>query len=161
MRLAAKGCRMGIFDWLFGKGKQPPASRRGRRYEFVTGNVEFAIRLNRGEPFHALVQEIKSKWTPGNEHLWDDYDVESLIDSDEKKNQVVNQLLYSRITIYRALREKGMDIKGKDPFEYIEQAEEQITCLKVLFPALFPKGSLSVPVWPGAQLLDSEDAEPT
>jgi hypothetical protein len=151
---------MGFFDWLFGKQNRPQAPRTGRKYEFVTGNVEFAIRLNRGEPFPALVNEIKSKWTPGNEHLWDEYDVESLIDSDEKTSQTVNQLLYSRITIYRALREKGMDIKGQDPFEYIEQAEEQITRLKMLFPALFPKGSLSIPVWPGAKLFNGEDAEP-
>jgi hypothetical protein len=51
---------MRIFDWLFGKQKQPQAPRPGRKYEFVTGNVEFAIRFNRGEPFPALVEEWSS-----------------------------------------------------------------------------------------------------
>jgi hypothetical protein len=33
------------------------------------------------------MEEIRNKWTPGNECLWDEYDIESLIDSDEKKSQ--------------------------------------------------------------------------
>jgi hypothetical protein len=102
-----------------------------------------------------------STWTPGNEYLWDEYDVEPLIDSDEKRTESANQVLYSRITIYRALREKGIDIKGRDAFEYIEQAEEQVSRLKVLLPALFPKGCLSVPEWPGAHLFDSEHSTST
>jgi hypothetical protein len=85
--------------------------------------------------------------------------VDSLIDSEEKKSFVVNQLLYSRITIYRALRDKGVDLKGEDPFQHLGQAADQLPRLAALFPALFPNGSLAVPMWPGAALFDGKDGE--
>ncbi len=63
---------MGLLGWLFVKRSRPVAASRGRRYEFPTGNVELAIRVNRGEPLDAVGDEIMAMWTPGNEHLWDE-----------------------------------------------------------------------------------------
>ena len=67
----------------------------GKRYEYPTGNIEMATRVNRGEPLPAVLEDLKRKWTPGYEYLWDEYDAESLIDSDEKRQFMVNQLLYA------------------------------------------------------------------
>jgi hypothetical protein len=69
---------------------------------------------------------------------------------------VVNQLLYFRITIYRALREKRMNVKWEDPFQHLGQVAEQLTRLTALFPALFPNGSLAVSAWLGAALFDGK-----
>jgi hypothetical protein len=135
---------MGIFDRLFGRRNQTGASSSGRKYEYPTGNIEFGIRVNRGEPLAAVMEDIKPKWTPGNEHLWHDYDVESLIDTAEKQQYTVNQLLYSRITVYRALRAAGKDVRGSDPFEYVDQVPEVFGRLKGLFPdALNGTGGVS------------------
>jgi hypothetical protein len=124
---------VGIFDWLFGRRKQPRAPSTGRRYEYLTGNVEEAIRINRGEP-PEVGEEIFLKWTPGNEYLWDEYDADSLIDSDEKRQVIVNQLLYSRVSLYRALRAAGRDVRGRDPFEFKEQVPEVFAQLRQRFP---------------------------
>src|SRR5262245_5237875 len=86
---------MWVFDWLFGRRKRPRDPSTGRRYEYLTGNVEEAIRVNRGEPFQEVGEDIQSRWTPGNEYLWDEYDAESLIDSDEKR-QVPSTACYMR-----------------------------------------------------------------
>src|SRR5262245_13918072 len=71
---------MGLFRWLFGK-PTPPGRKR---YEYPTGNAELAIRVERGEFVMAVIADIQPRWTPGNEHLWDEYDPESLIDTPEK-----------------------------------------------------------------------------
>lgn len=86
------------------------------------------------EPVDSIVQEVnehgdisnvsdiftktKNRWTPGNEYLWDDFDIETLVDTQEKQSMIVNVLLHSRITKYRMLRKKGIDIRGTDPFAY-------------------------------------------
>lgn len=106
----------------------------GKRYDYPTGNIELAIRVNEGESLPDVLQDIQTKWTPGNEHLWDDYDLESLIDTPEKRGYLVNQLLYSRITVYRALRDKGNDIRGSDPFDHVEQVPDLFSKLKAQFP---------------------------
>jgi hypothetical protein len=103
-------------------------------YEYPTGNIELAIRANEGESLPDVLQDIHTKWTPGNEHLWDDYDLDSLIDTPEKRGYFVNQLLYSRITVYRALRDEGNDIRGSDPFEHVEQVPELFSKRKAQFP---------------------------
>src|SRR5215510_1922648 len=100
---------MGLFAWLFRKAAPaaplPAAPPPGtRRYDHPTGNIELAIRVSRGEPLAKVLEEIGAKWKPGNEHLWDEYDIESLIDTAEKQSHVVNRLLYGRVSIYRALR---------------------------------------------------------
>jgi hypothetical protein len=128
---------MGLFDWLFGRRKPPEVSLARKRYEYPTGNSEFAIRVNRGEPLPAVMEDIKPKWTPGNEYLWDEYDAESLIDTEEKRQYTVNQLLYSRLAVYRALRAVGKDIRGSDPFEYLGEVPEVCERLKGLFPDAF------------------------
>ena len=128
---------MGLLDWLFGKRTRPDAASTGRQYEYLTGNVELAIRVNRGEPLDAVGDEIMAMWTPGNEHLWDEYDVESLVDSLDKRRVVVNQLIYARISIYRALRSKGRDIRGRDPLEHIGDCDGEFERLSALFPSLF------------------------
>jgi hypothetical protein len=125
---------MGLFDWLFGRRKQPGGSSAGKRYEYPTGNIELAIRVNRGEPLPAVMEDLKPKWTPGNEHLWDEYDVESLIDTGAKRQYTVNRLLYARLAVYRALRAAAKDIRGSDPFEYVEQVLEVYGRLRGLFP---------------------------
>ena len=107
---------MAVFDWLFGRRKQASTLSFGKRYDYLTGNVELAIRRDRGEPLTVVLDDIGLKWTPGKEYLWDEYDPESLIDSYEKRHMMVNQLLYARVTLYRALRILGRDIRGLDPF---------------------------------------------
>lgn len=133
---------MGIFDWLFGGRNHPGAPATGKRYAYVTGNVEAAIRLNRGEPLPAVMKDIKSMWTPGYEHLWDAYDVESLIDTNEKRQMAVNQLLYARITVYRTLRSRGRDVKGLDPFRYALEVPEVAEGLVAKFPEMLEGGQL-------------------
>jgi hypothetical protein len=105
-----------------------------KRYSFPTGNVETAERINRGEPLHKVINDIKPKWTPGNEHLWDDYDADSLVDDEEKRQYAVNQLLYCRIVLFRALRDIGKDVGGSDPFEYAEEVPAVLSDLKLKLP---------------------------
>lgn len=107
-----------------------------KQYDYPTGNVELAIRLNRGEPLPVVMNDIKTKWMPGNEYLWDDYDLESLINTPEKQHYLVNKLLYSRVTVYRALRECGKDIRGTDPFSHGEEVPDVMAKLKIQFPSL-------------------------
>ena len=71
-----------------------------KEYKYLTGNVELCERVNNDEDFQTVMNEISAKWTPGNEHLWDDYNIESLI-TPNKKNIFVNHLLYARIKKYR------------------------------------------------------------
>jgi len=70
------------------------------------------MRVERGEFLMALIADIKPRWTPGNEHLWDEYDPESLLDTPEKQRYVVNALLFGRLTVYRALRAGGQECGG-------------------------------------------------
>ena len=131
---------MGFFDRIFGRRKPPGVSSAGKRYEYLTANVEFAIRVNAGEPLPAVDEDIKGKWTPGKEYLWDDYDVESLIDSDEKRVIWANQLLYARVTLYRALRSRGRDVTGLDPFRYALEVPEAAQALAEKFPEALDGG---------------------
>src|SRR4051794_27511859 len=108
---------MGLFDWLSRKPARPmPAGQK--HYEYPTGNVELAMRVERGESLLAVIADVKPRWTPGNEHLWDDYDPESLLDTPEKRQHLVNALLFGRLVTYRALRAAGRDVRGQDPFEF-------------------------------------------
>jgi len=128
---------VGLFNRLFERGRKTAATPRVKRYQFPTGNIELAIRVQNGEPLFEVLKEIKQKWTPGNECLWDDYDAESLIDSDEKRYYAVNCLLYARVTIYRALRGKGKDIRGTDPFAYVEESQDS-EFFKLSLPPYLP-----------------------
>jgi hypothetical protein len=129
---------MALFNWLFRKAASASPAPKRRRYEYPTGNIEFAIRVNGGEPLAKVLEEIGAKWMPGNEHLWDEYDIESLIDTEEKRSHVVNRLLYARVSIYRTLRARGNDIRGQDPFGCRGGAPEEVHRLEVRFPELFP-----------------------
>jgi hypothetical protein len=154
---------LGVFDWLFGSRVKAPTRPACKRYEFPTGNIEFAIRVQNGEPLFEVIQDIKPRWTPGNEYLWDECDAESLIDSDEKRSHVVNCLLYGRVIIYRALLKKGKDVRGNDPFAYFKESQEQVQYLQVMFPRLFPgafEGKLP-PVKLNAILLPDTDFPPS
>jgi hypothetical protein len=64
---------MGLFNWLFREATRP-APPGQKRYEYATGNVELAMRVERGEFLMAVIADIKPQWTPGNEYLWDEYD---------------------------------------------------------------------------------------
>ena len=86
-------------------------------YPYSTGNIELFERLNAGENLEDLMKEISEKWKPGNEYLWDEYDIESLIVG-EKSEILVNNLIYNRIKKYRELRDNSIDIKGTDPMTY-------------------------------------------
>jgi hypothetical protein len=131
---------MGLFSWLFRKPTDPaPAGRK--RYEYPTGNVEFGMRVERGEHMMALIEDIKPRWTPGNEYLWDEYDPESLLDTPEKRRYVVNALLFGRITVYRALRAAGWEVRGRDPFEFKDQVPEVMARLRERFPGIFEEGA--------------------
>jgi hypothetical protein len=131
---------MGLFDWLFRK-RIAPAPPGPKRYEYPTGNIELAMRVERGEFIMAVMADIKPKWTPGNEYLWDDYDPESLLDTPEKAWHLVNKLLFGRLTVYRALRAAGRDIRGHDPFEFKDQVPEVMTRLCERFPGVFEEGA--------------------
>tara|TARA_Y100000310_G_C20451692_1_gene701056 strand:- start:429 stop:713 length:285 start_codon:yes stop_codon:yes gene_type:complete len=89
-----------------------------KQYEYLTGNLECMQRIKSGENPTEALNNVGQKWTPGNEYLWDDYDIESLINTPQKKSIFVNSLLYNRIKKYRELLEQGIDIKGKYPFSY-------------------------------------------
>jgi hypothetical protein len=127
---------MGLFDWLFRKSVGPTTSGQ-KRYEYPTGNVEMAIRVERGELLMTVLEEIRDKWTPGNEYLWDEYDPESLLDTEEKRGFMVNVLLFGRLTVYRALRATGRDVRGNDPLEFTKQVREVFAQLQTRFPTIF------------------------
>jgi len=131
---------MGLFSWLFRKPTVPaPAGRK--RYEYPTGNVELATRVERGEFLMAVMADIKPRWTPGNEYLWDEYDPESLLDTLEKRQHLVNALLFGRLAVYRALRAAGREVRGRDPFEFKDQVPEVMARLRERFPGVFEEGA--------------------
>ncbi|WP_435019085.1 hypothetical protein TA3x_001082 [Tundrisphaera sp. TA3] len=105
-----------------------------KRYEYPTGNLEMMIRAKAGEPFEVVMADIAAKWRPGNEHLWDDYDAESLVDTDEKRQYMVNQLIYSRIRVFRELKSRGFDTQGGDPFDHVDRTPELLDQLRDRFP---------------------------
>lgn len=134
---------MGLFEWLFGKSTRPESSGQ-KRYEHPTGNIELATRVERGEHLMAVMADIQPRWTPGNEHLWDEYDPESLLDTPEKAQYMVNVLLFGRLTVYRALRAIGRDVRGHDPFDFADQVPEEIAQLRARFPGVFGEGARAV-----------------
>lgn len=134
---------MGLFDWLFRKPTRPAPSGQ-KRYEYPTGNIELAMRVERGEFLRTVLADIKARWTPGNEYLWDDYDPESLLDTPEKRYYLVNTLLFGRLAVYRALRAAGRDIRGRDPFEFKDQVPEVMARLRERFPGVFEEGARPV-----------------
>lgn len=87
-------------------------------YTYLTGNVEAVERINKGEDMMLVFSDVQTKWTPGNEYLWDEYNIESLINTPEKDKLIVNHLIYKRIKKYRELKTKEIDIKGQDPMNY-------------------------------------------
>lgn len=132
---------MSWFGRLFRRSGRGPA--KGKRYPYPTGNVELAMRVERGELLMAVLAEVKNQWTPGFEHLWDEYDPESLLDTPEKRRHAVNYLLFGRITVSRALRARGQDVRGQDPFKFRERVPDVASELEVRFPHIFgPKGSV-------------------
>jgi hypothetical protein len=130
---------MGLFDWLFRKRTRPAPSGQ-KRYEYPTGTVELAMRVERGEFLMAVMADITPRWTPGNEYLWDEYDPESLLDTPEKAWHLVNALLFGRLTVYRALRAAGRDVRGHDPFKFADQVPEVLAQLRSRFSGVFAKG---------------------
>jgi hypothetical protein len=131
---------MRLFGWLFGKPTAPEVAGR-KRYEYPTGNVELAMRVERGEFLMAVMADIQPRWIPGNEHLWDEYDLESLLDTPEKQQHLVNALLFGRLAVYRALRAAGRDVRGHDPFEFKDQVPEVMAQLRQRFPGVFEEGA--------------------
>jgi len=89
-----------------------------KSYEYFTGKDEIFHRINEGEEVDRVVKEVVKKWTPGNEYLWKRYNIETLIDTQCKNKKLANQLLYSRIVIYRMLLSQGINARGSDPFKY-------------------------------------------
>lgn len=129
------GVAVGLFDWFTRKPTAGPPTYGTRRYQYPTGNLELAIRLEQGgEDLMAVLAQVREQWKPGNEHLWDEYDPESLVDPEERRRHTVNQLLYSRITVYRALRAAGRDVRGRDPFEFVGEVPEIMAGLRARFP---------------------------
>lgn len=124
---------MTVIERLFRALRRRGPPRGLKRYEYTTGNIEFFLRLKQGESPADLTQEIKPRWTPGNERLWDEYDIESLIDTAEKRSHLVNQLLYSRVSVFRALREKGRDCSGTDPFQFFREVPDVAQRLRAMF----------------------------
>ncbi len=128
---------MGVFDSL--RGRFRPAVPK--RYAYPTGNVELAMRIEAGEPLMAVLEDTKLKWTPGNEQLWDEYDPESLLDTDEKRGFLVNYYLFGRLTLYRALRAEDWDMRGRDPMDLHDQVPETYKLLQERFPDIFGEGA--------------------
>jgi hypothetical protein len=89
---------MGLFDWLSRKPARPVPSGQ-KQYEYPTGNVELAMRVERGEFLMAVMADVKPRWTPGNEHLWDDYDPESLMDKPVKQHPQLKPLLFGPLLV--------------------------------------------------------------
>ena len=118
------------------KGEESHDSNAGKQYEHVTGNTEAMYRMMLGEDPQTVAEEIGERWRPGNEYMWDDYDPESLVDSHDRKMVGVNCLLYSRITVYRLLRDRGFQIEGQDPFGHIEQVDKETIKLLRRFPVV-------------------------
>ena len=122
----------------------------GKTYQYRTGSFEAMRRVYRGESSQDVNEEIKRKWTPGNEYLWDEYDIESLIDLEEKRSYDENKRLYARITLYRALWGQGRDVRGHDPMKHVGDVEGHALRLRSLFPetvaALIREESLRVQV---------------
>lgn len=108
-----------------------------KRYEYPTGNIELAMRVERGEFLMTVIEDIKPRWTPGNEYLWDEYDPESLLDTPEKARYTVNVLLFGRLAVYRALRAAGRDVRSHDPFEFADQVPQVFAELRARFPGVF------------------------
>jgi tetratricopeptide (TPR) repeat protein len=131
---------MGFFKRLFRRVSQAAPSGQ-KRYEYPTGNIEFAWRVERGEKPMAVMEDIHPRWTPGNEYLWDDYDPESLLDSPEKARHTVNALLFGRLTAFRALRSAGRDVRGQDPFDFADQIPEVFAQLRTRFPSVYGEGA--------------------
>lgn len=112
-----------------------------RRYGYPTGNVELFIRHEQGgENLMAVLAQVQTQWKPGNEHLWDEYDPESLVDDEERLQYAVNQLLFSRVTLYRALRAAGRDVRGRDPFEFVHEVPKTLARLRERFPKTLGRG---------------------
>ena len=130
---------MGFLNWLFRKSPRP-ALPGEKKYEYPTGNLELQMRVQRGEFLQAIIDDIKPKWTPGNEHLWDEYDPESLLDTPEKCQHMVNFLLFGRLTVFRALRAAGRNLQGRDPFDLQDQVPEVMVQLRKRFPDVFGSG---------------------
>lgn len=125
---------MGIFDWFTRKPAAGAPPYESRRYQYPTGNLELAIRHQHGEDLMIVLAEVREQWRPGNEHLWDEYEPESLVDTEERRRHTVNQLLYSRIIVSRALRTAGREVRGRDPFELVAEVPEVIARLRERFP---------------------------
>src|SRR3954447_4685278 len=130
---------MSSFEGPFRKPGRPAPSGQ-KRYEYPTGNVELAVRVERGEFLMAVLADIKPRWTPGNEYLWDEYDPESLLDTPEKARHLVNALLFGRLAVYRALRAAGRDVRGHDPLEFANLVPEVLAHLRARFPGVFGEG---------------------
>jgi acyl carrier protein len=133
---------MGMSSRLFSGLKRLGASASARRYSDVAGETEFSIREALGESLAAEIEQIHTQWTPGNEYLWDGIDVELLIDCPEKRELVPNQFLYARVTLYRALRSQGRDIRGLDPFAYALEVPDMARDLADKFPDALKGGRL-------------------
>ena len=127
---------MRCFDWLFRK-RVGPGQQVKKRYEYPTGNLETVMRVKRGEFLMNVSEDVRPRWTPGNEYLWDEYDPESLIDSPENLQYLVNQLLFCRMTLHRALRNAGHDIRGQDPFNFTDEVPKVLQKLESKFPDVF------------------------
>ena len=68
-------------------------------YKYTNKFQEKQHRINNGENPEKVSIDIENRWKLGNEKLWDNYNIESLIDTDEKYNN--NYVLYKRIKRYR------------------------------------------------------------
>jgi hypothetical protein len=126
---------MGLFNRLFGERSTGSPAYGERSYGYPTGNLELMIRHEKGgEDLMVVLEQVREQWKPGNEYLWDDFDPESLVDTEERRRYSVNQLLYSRICLSRALRAAGRDIRGRDPFEIAAETPEVVARLRDRFP---------------------------
>ncbi|MEI6231551.1 MAG: hypothetical protein WCT04_00760 [Planctomycetota bacterium] len=121
--------------WVFDIFRKRTPVYGKRRYAYSTGNIELGTRHASGESLKEVLEQVRLQWTPGNEYLWDEFDPQSLIDSEEQRKFNVNQLIYARICLYRALRATGHDIIGRDPFEYVELVPKECARLRELFPS--------------------------
>jgi hypothetical protein len=97
-----------------------------KSYNHKSGSYEVVERSKEDSNFEEIFQEVINRWKPGNEYLWDDYNIETLINTDKHNRPVINYLLYSRIIIYRELLKTGINIQGKDPHNFKDKIDSNI-----------------------------------
>lgn len=72
-----------------------------KNYEYENCAHELLMRVNNGENQDKVANEVSIMWAVGNEYLWNEYNIESILENSNKNNNEINKILYQRIINYR------------------------------------------------------------